>query len=79
MMKYLGWTWPQWKRIFQHMPIGVIAPSLGAVFGVCFLAMFLAYQFVQEYNNKGKSYIDIAGAIAGLPIGVLILWLMQFV
>lgn len=76
---YLGWTPSQWKRILIHIPIGIIAPLLGVVFGACFLVMFLAYQCIQEYQNKGKSHIDIAGAMVGLPIGCLILWLITLI
>jgi len=84
MKKYLGWTWPEWKRILQHSPVGIIAPPLaltheqfGGWFCVGFIGLFLAYQAIQEYNKRGNSHVDIAGAIGGLPIGTVIVYLVQ--
>jgi hypothetical protein len=83
MKKYIGWTKKEWIRILQHAPIGIIASLLtlvheyGIFIGLAFILCFLSYQFVQEYNNRSRSHVDIAGAIAGLPLGGLFLWLIQ--
>jgi len=80
--KYLGWTWPEWKRILQHSPIGIMAflflllPVGGTTAMALWTGIFVVYQAVQEYNRRGNSHVDIAGVIAGYPIGALLLWLL---
>ena len=73
-------TWITDYRFWMHTPLGVIAPLLalthpdyGWVFCISFLAANLAYQIVQG----GTPHRDIQGIIGGIPIGCLILWLIQ--
>lgn len=83
MKKYLGWTRSEWGRILQHSPIGIIAflflllPESGDTAMVCWLGLFMVYQAIQEYNKRGRSHVDIAGAIGGMGPGAIIVYLVR--
>ena len=68
-----------WSTFFLHLPIGIIAALLlltheqGWSLALCFIAMFIVYEVTQNEN----AWIDIQGAIAGIPIGGLFLWLIR--
>ena len=68
-----------WSTFFLHLPIGIIAALLlcchkeGWALALCFIAMFIVYEVTQNEN----AWIDIQGAIAGIPIGALIVWALS--
>ena len=68
-----------WSSFFLPLPIGIIAALLllthehGWSLALCFIAMFIVYEVTQNEN----AWIDIQGAIAGIPIGALIVWILS--
>lgn len=83
---YLGWTWPEWKRILHHSPFGIIvllfpllpvSPCVVAAGMIIWAGFFGLYQLIQEWNRRGNSHVDVAGAIFGMAPGAVILYLVK--
>lgn len=69
-------------RVLIHIPVGFLAIALawvGWIYGLMFFIGFIAYEVLEQWAIKDHSYIDFLGALVGLGIGGMVIFLYKVV
>lgn len=67
------------KRVFIHIPIGIIIALLSIVdslLPISFTLLFILYEINEDRHLGDCAYKDIQGSLIGLAVGGLILMLI---
>lgn len=68
-------------RIALHFPIGLLvafAIEVSGVLSVMLFLCFLVYEVNEDWHIRNGAYKDIAGALIGIFVGIIILLFLEF-
>lgn len=62
------------KRLIMHLPHGIgmsVFVIWNPFLGALFMLVCVYYQSIEDWRIDDRSYIDVRGYLAGIPLGVL--------
>ena len=72
-------AYDQIVRFWLHTPVGILATISAKVCWPTIIPLtiwFLYYETDEDSDVKDSAWIDIKGALGGLYVGILILWIL---
>lgn len=71
---------PNFRRLIIHIPHGMgmgFGILLFVPLGYCWMLLCLFYQFIEDWRIKDNSYLDIRGYMVGMPLGVILYYIIR--